>query len=380
MALTAGGMSPAASSVPVQPAGATVPEAAVIPSRDVAARVVAAQQDRLIRQAAAYATARRTNAEAVALAAVDAAAAAAAMSGVTTPADLRASLVSSRHALEGLAAAAVRSSGDVRSSPTGTATGQLAHAPRADWATDLTPNGPAGRAVMDDLMTARALEIGAQDLYALTFQAELTAVDTVRAVPVVDEVALLDLQASLDAAESLASDLAALPDLEPVVDEAPELDEHGVLRSFTRPRLSSGTRVNDSPWANGDFPDEALCEPESAPGHLLDCDAADAFDDLAAAYLADTGRTLGLNSSYRSYERQVEVKALRGWLAAAPGTSNHGLGIAIDIADAGDVGQFDAPVYLWLTENAWVFGWEHPHYMEPGGSGPPEPWHWEFVG
>ena len=33
----------------------------------------------------------------------------------------------------------------------------------------------------------------------------------------------------------------------------------------------------------------------------------------------------------------------------------------------------------WLVENGGVYGWENPAWAQSGGSGPFEPWHWEFT-
>jgi hypothetical protein len=74
----------------------------------------------------------------------------------------------------------------------------------------------------------------------------------------------------------------------------------------------------------------------------------------------------------------VTVKAARGHLAATPGRSNHGRAVAVDLGGFGGVGDFTAAPYLWMKAHAEAFGWHHPRVMEPGGSGPQEPWHWEF--
>ena len=129
---------------------------------------------------------------------------------------------------------------------------------------------------------------------------------------------------------------------------------------------------------NGQIPPEVLCPVEIAPHVLLRCDAARAFDRLAAAYRADVGRDLVVTSSYRSFDAQVAVKAAKGGLAAEPGRSNHGRGQAVDLGGFGGLGEFTEPAYLWMKEHATEFGWHHPAAMEPGGSGPQEPWHWEF--
>lgn len=130
--------------------------------------------------------------------------------------------------------------------------------------------------------------------------------------------------------------------------------------------------------ANGEIGLDALCAPAFASRALLRCDAVLSLEALDAAFGAQFGRHLSIVSSYRSYADQVAVKALRGGLAAAPGSSNHGLAIAVDLAGFGSVGEFGQPEYLWMKENAAEFGWVHPEYMEPGHAGPFEPWHWEY--
>lgn len=130
--------------------------------------------------------------------------------------------------------------------------------------------------------------------------------------------------------------------------------------------------------ANGRIPLDALCGVSFQSGVLLRCDAAPALERLNAAYRADFGYNLKISSSYRSYSQQVSTRAAKGSLAAAPGTSNHGLGLAVDFANFGGVGQYNTTNYQWMRANAGRFGWVHPPYMQPGGSGPHEPWHWEY--
>ncbi|MCU1431229.1 MAG: hypothetical protein JWP95_334 [Actinotalea sp.] len=134
--------------------------------------------------------------------------------------------------------------------------------------------------------------------------------------------------------------------------------------------------VNDAD--NGAIPRELLCSVSFDRGVRLRCDAAAALEDLNAAYRAHFGTNLDISGSYRDYAAQVATKASRGGLAAAPGTSNHGRALAVDFGGFGGVGQFNLPTYRWMKANGPDFGWYHPPYMEPGGAGPAEPWHWEF--
>ncbi len=129
-------------------------------------------------------------------------------------------------------------------------------------------------------------------------------------------------------------------------------------------------------FTNGNIPIEVLCAVEFAPQHHLRCDAADALSRLNAAYRAAFGHDMVLTDSYRGYDDQVRTKAAKGGLAAVPGTSNHGWGLAIDLGDGVD--SFGSAQYAWLKVNAVLFGWHHPTYMDEGGRGPHEPWHWEF--
>ncbi|WP_407344720.1 D-alanyl-D-alanine carboxypeptidase family protein [Pengzhenrongella phosphoraccumulans] len=134
--------------------------------------------------------------------------------------------------------------------------------------------------------------------------------------------------------------------------------------------------VKDSP--NGAIPADLLCGVSFDDSALIRCDAAQALELLAAGYRAEFGSFPGIVSSYRSFSEQIAVRQSRGGLAAVPGSSNHGRGLAVDFANFGSVGQFSAPTYRWMSDHADEFGWHHPAIMEPGGGGPQEPWHWEF--
>ena len=127
--------------------------------------------------------------------------------------------------------------------------------------------------------------------------------------------------------------------------------------------------------ANGFLPASTLCPLSTARGHRLRTDAAAAFDRLAAAYAASTGTPLCVTDSYRSFAAQVDVFARKPSLAAVPGTSQHGWGLAVDLC--GGVQTFGSPAHEWMRANAHAFGWHHPRWAQQGGS-KPEAWHWEF--
>ncbi len=138
--------------------------------------------------------------------------------------------------------------------------------------------------------------------------------------------------------------------------------------------VSAASATAWSNYPNGLIPAAALCA-LSVPGHMLRADAAQAYERLAAAYRQALGRSLCLSDSYRSYDAQVRVYGEKPSLAAVPGTSNHGWGLAVDLC--GGLQSFGTPDQAWMRANAGRYGWYHPSWAEPGGSRP-EPWHWEY--
>jgi D-alanyl-D-alanine carboxypeptidase len=129
-------------------------------------------------------------------------------------------------------------------------------------------------------------------------------------------------------------------------------------------------------YPNGRLPASALCPLYAAPGESLSRDASLAFNAMSNAYQRESGSALCVTDGYRSYAEQVAVKLARPKLAASPGTSQHGLGLAVDLC--GGVQSFANPAHLWMQRNAPLYGWFHPAWAEPTG-GLPEPWHWEFA-
>lgn len=135
--------------------------------------------------------------------------------------------------------------------------------------------------------------------------------------------------------------------------------------------------TNEGEYPNGKIPVAALCPLVGAPGESLRPGAAAAFNAMSLAYQKDTGSLICVSDSYRSYAEQVSVKAERGKWAATPGTSEHGMGRAVDLC--GGINSFGTPAHLWMKQNAPLYGWFHPDWAEPQGA-LPEPWHWEYAG
>lgn len=109
-------------------------------------------------------------------------------------------------------------------------------------------------------------------------------------------------------------------------------------------------------------------------GQRLQPQAAQAWLSLQAAAAAD-GIHFHVTDSYRTYTQQVALAAAKGLyseggLAAQPGTSNHGLGLAVDVGDSA-AKSLTAPELAWLQRNAGRFGFSTIAR---------EPWHWEYHG
>jgi LAS superfamily LD-carboxypeptidase LdcB len=151
-----------------------------------------------------------------------------------------------------------------------------------------------------------------------------------------------------------------------------------VSRSTQRTRIGScDARAVTRGSANGRIALRDLCRLSFAREHLLRADAAVALMNLDVAYRARFHRHLDLTDSYRSYAAQVSVAARKPGLAARPGTSEHGWGLAVDLA--GGAAEPGAREHEWLLEHAPAFGWDNPPWARPGGSRP-EAWHWEYRG
>lgn len=125
---------------------------------------------------------------------------------------------------------------------------------------------------------------------------------------------------------------------------------------------------------NGEVPADSLCLLFDGRTKMR-ADAAVALAQLNEAYVSRFGADLCLSSGYRTLAQQYSVKAKRGGLAATPGKSNHGWGLAIDFCSSVTKGAR----WTWLNENAPVYGYFNPAWARSGGSGPHEPWHWEFL-
>jgi hypothetical protein len=129
---------------------------------------------------------------------------------------------------------------------------------------------------------------------------------------------------------------------------------------------SDGVPIELTKYGNGKVPPTAL-HPVGTTGHKLWAPAADSLTALMAD-AKRAGVNIGITDSYRSYAEQVDLakrKGLysQGGLAAKPGTSDHGWGLATDL-------DLDSKAQAWMRANAGKYG-----FVEDT---PREPWHWAY--
>lgn len=185
------------------------------------------------------------------------------------------------------------------------------------------------------------------------------------------ERAAAELETVMAAATPVSVEVAAAP-----LTPTGVLDEQVALGVADAERLAGLADVT-SGHANGRLPASALTSLSWAPQHRLRPDAAAQLERLNIAFKARFGHDLAITDSYRSFAGQVAARRNRGHLAATPGTSNHGWGVAVDLGSG--INRFGTATHRWMRENAPKFGWELPAWARQNGS-KPEPWHWEFEG
>ncbi|GAA3223780.1 hypothetical protein GCM10010488_25820 [Oerskovia jenensis] len=186
---------------------------------------------------------------------------------------------------------------------------------------------------------------------------------------------IAEIGATTEALRALLDTTAVTVSVEP---GPPTAEEVAAQQAAERAAMAAQLAVwanSTAGYSNGTIPESVLCSPSFAPGQLVRCDAAYQLEQLNVAYRAAFGTDISVTSSYRSYGSQVAVKASKGFLAAAPGTSNHGMAQALDLG--GGISSFGSAQYAWMRANAPAYGWDNPEWARQGGS-KPEAWHWEY--
>lgn len=123
---------------------------------------------------------------------------------------------------------------------------------------------------------------------------------------------------------------------------------------------------------------------------LVACEKAGNQPQICSAYRSQETQERLFDKKVRSYtskgRSQEEAQKLAGTEVAFPGTSEHQLGLAVDIVDKSnwnlDETQAKTPTQLWLMENCWEYGFilRYPNEKSVITGIIYEPWHYRYVG
>jgi len=110
-------------------------------------------------------------------------------------------------------------------------------------------------------------------------------------------------------------------------------------------------------------------------GKQLAIAPAASYERLNAAFVQRFGKRLDITYGYRSIDQQWALFRLYGYPhAAIPGTSNHGLGLAVDLGSG--VQTYRSPEWSWMNTVGRTHGWVPLNE----GNLSFEPWHWAYLG
>jgi len=154
--------------------------------------------------------------------------------------------------------------------------------------------------------------------------------------------------------------------------------------TYTGPPFYTSPATEGGDGSNGKLPPSALAaiswdvDPRGTP-YYLRTDAAAALERLNTAFRARFGHDLGLDLTYRDFATQVAMREALGTVAATPGTSSHGTGLALDVPELPCEYGWGTPQRDWLVANGPSYGWVVPSWARQNGSNP-EYWHFEYRG
>ena len=163
---------------------------------------------------------------------------------------------------------------------------------------------------------------------------------------------------------------------------------------------ASVTVVNPWSFLPSDYtPDLVSAE----DGYMVDSSCRDSLLQMLAD-CRKAGFDARICSAYRTQQTQIELYNNKVWhyinrgydeatarkeagtIVAVPGTSEHQLGLAVDLVDSShwalDETQADTPAQKWLMEHCWEYGFilRYPSDKSDKTGIIYEPWHYRYVG
>lgn len=214
-----------------------------------------------------------------------------------------------------------------------------------------------------------------------------------------------DIPSETNIPETLSPEVNDTPQKE----EMPELRFKSDLAEYEKYMTENGERylilINKSNAIDGSYEPETLVKVKDAQKNIeLSKTAEMALEAMFKEMRAQGFKNVFVTSAYRSYSYQnslfnnyINEEMARGLsyekakekvltYSAYPGTSEHHTGLCVDLMTDSmtelDESFADDPVYGWLLENAWKFGFilRFPEDKTDITGYSFEPWHYRFVG
>ena len=166
---------------------------------------------------------------------------------------------------------------------------------------------------------------------------------------------------------------------------------------------STGVRfILVNPWnvVPSDFTPDLV---NAEDGYIVDSSCKDDLLQMLAD-CRNAGYDARITSAYRRHQTQIDLYNKKVWyyldlgyteenarkkagtIIAVPGTSEHELGLALDLVDSShwvlDESQENTPAQKWLMEHCWEYGFvlRYPNGKSEATGIIYEPWHYRYVG
>lgn len=152
--------------------------------------------------------------------------------------------------------------------------------------------------------------------------------------------------------------------------------------------LPENYEINVKQLNNGQAVDERCYD--DLQNMMDDCRSAGFSPIICSSYRTQEKQQMLFDNQVKKWRNQGysenEAKIEAGKLVAVPGTSEHQLGLALDIVDISyqllEEKQENTPAQKWLLENSWKYGFilRYPKDKTDITKISYEPWHYRYVG
>ena len=185
-----------------------------------------------------------------------------------------------------------------------------------------------------------------------------------------------------------------VPNLTLPIEEQPQVTKKGLINNefltLANPwhAITGENEVKLAELSNGYLVDERCYQ--DLQNMMDDCRASGMTPVICSAYRTHQKQETLFNNQMNAYIAQgyseEDARTETAKSIAVPGTSEHELGLALDIVDYNyqslNEGQEDTPTQKWLMENSWKYGFilRYPNDKSEITGIIYEPWHYRYVG